>query len=155
MIPLTYSSFLLISAIGKKVYKEQKTRLLTLILKCNRGSRFRYTYYKPTDDDDTAIELDNINAKYISQPIYKSIESLDHQGIKTIENLSFKEFQAYLRKTKNTICGRHPIAVLLAALQELQPNDCTAKCLKYDQSSHCEKYLDSSVSYASIYVQIS
>lgn len=94
-----------------------------------------------------------MTAKYICQPIYKSIESLDFQGIKTIESLDFKKFQAYLRKTKNTICGRHPIAILLAALQVLQADNCTAKCIKYDQSSHCKNYQDSSVSYASIYVQ--
>lgn len=29
-------------------------------------------------------------------------------------------FAAYLKKTRNTVCGRHPIGVLLGALAELE-----------------------------------
>lgn len=71
---------------------------------------------------------------------------------------SFEDFQTYLKKTQNTICGRHPIAVLLAALETLsqKPEFSNQKiqCIKYDQSSRCKLYQDSSVSYASIYIQI-
>jgi AmmeMemoRadiSam system protein B len=75
-----------------------------------------------------------------------------------MESLSFDRFQSYLASTQNTICGRHPIAVLMAALETLREkkefSKQTLKCLHYDQSSQCKKYSDSSVSYASIYVQI-
>ncbi|GAA5953884.1 hypothetical protein JCM8115_004186 [Rhodotorula mucilaginosa] len=73
------------------------------------------------------------------------------------------EFAAYLRQTKNTICGRHPIGVLLGALAALeaaqsglQPPQ-TMKCawVRYEQSSHVEHLSDSSVSYASAFVAFS
>ncbi len=35
------------------------------------------------------------------------------QGMATIESLDPAAFAAYLKATQNTICGRHPIAVLL------------------------------------------
>ena len=36
-----------------------------------------------------------------------------HQGMDLIEQLDPQGFAAYLKKYSNTICGRHPIAVLL------------------------------------------
>lgn len=124
----------------------------------HRGTRFRYTYYTETDDDNHPIQLSKTNEKQISRPIYESIQELDQRGIDTLEALSFAEFQTYLSKTRNTICGRHPIAVLMAALEVIREkkefSNQTLKCIKYDQSSQCERFKDSSVSYASIYVQI-
>lgn len=35
------------------------------------------------------------------------------QGMQIIESLNPKAFTDYLRKYSNTICGRHPIGVLL------------------------------------------
>ena len=35
------------------------------------------------------------------------------QGMARIESLDPHAFSAYLNETQNTICGRHPIAVLL------------------------------------------
>lgn len=56
--------------------------------------------------------------------------------------------------TKNTICGRHPIGVLLGALTALEQEDraVTIKWVRYEQSSQCFNINDSSVSYASAYV---
>ena len=39
--------------------------------------------------------------------------SVPTQGMERIESLDPKAFSAYLQETRNTICGRHPIAVLL------------------------------------------
>lgn len=72
------------------------------------------------------------------------------------------DFENYLMRTKNTICGRHPIGVLLGALAEIQenrasdagPKDVTLRWVKYAQSSACLSIQDSSVSYASAYVVI-
>lgn len=67
-------------------------------------------------------------------------------------------FESYLRETKNTICGRHPIGVLLGALAEIekegeeQGRKATIKWVRYEQSSACIDVKDSSVSYASAYV---
>ncbi|XP_050314908.1 protein MEMO1 [Anthonomus grandis grandis] len=103
---------------------------------CHWGHRFRYTYY---------------DRSYGS--IYQSIEGLDRVAMNIIENLNPAEFTNYLRKYGNTICGRHPIGILLQAIQELLRSDGTQnaslKFLKYAQSSQCHNMNDSSVSYAS------
>ena len=46
-------------------------------------------------------------------PIYKSIEALDRAGMEAIETGDPAAFHQYLAKTQNTICGRHPICILL------------------------------------------
>ena len=69
-----------------------------------------------------------------------------------IETLSPADFTEYLRKYNNTICGRHPIGVMLNAVRALQRqgyNNMTFKFLQYAQSSQCKDMNDSSVSYAS------
>lgn len=71
-----------------------------------------------------------------------------------------EEFAVYLSRTKNTICGRHPIGVLLGALSTIESGhgesssskEATMKWVRYEQSSKCFNIADSSVSYASAYV---
>ncbi|BES93867.1 Memo-like protein [Nesidiocoris tenuis] len=102
---------------------------------CHWGQRFRYTYY---------------DSEY--GEIYQSITKLDEKGMDTIETLNPASFTEYLRKYGNTICGRHPIGVLLQAAQHLAKggqHKMSLKFLKYAQSSHCRNMNDSSVSYAS------
>lgn len=101
---------------------------------CHWGSRFRYTHYD----------------KSCGQ-IYKSIEKLDKDGMNLIESLNPAAFTEYLKKYQNTICGRHPISVLLQAVNSLQQRNyrMSFKFLKYDQSSQVKTMTDSSVSYAS------
>lgn len=120
---------------------------------CHWGARFRYTYYTETNDIHRPIQLSKITFKQISRPIYESIQDLDFRGIGLIESLSFNDFHSYLEKTKNTICGRHPIAILLSSIEHIHQTEITLKCLKYDQSSRCKRLEDSSVSYASLYLK--
>ncbi|KAI8090231.1 MEMO1 protein [Gilbertella persicaria] len=121
---------------------------------CHWGSRFDYTYYTKKKEDKPVF-LHSRNQDAVSRPIHESIRELDYQGIQTLEDLSFSKFQAYLKQTQNTICGRHPIGVLMAALEILKDSSKqTIQCVHYDQSSQCKDVRDSSVSYASIYVQI-
>nr|CDS26518.1 protein memo1 [Hymenolepis microstoma] len=102
---------------------------------CHWGSRFRYTYY-----DKSAGE------------IWESIKDLDHKGMSLIENLDTKGFNDYLHEYGNTICGRHPIGVLLQAINALKKSDNSLnpslKFVQYAQSSKCRNGRDSSVSYA-------
>jgi AmmeMemoRadiSam system protein B len=63
---------------------------------CHWGKRFGYTFY------------DSKHGK-----IHKSIEALDRMGMDIIESLDPVAFTDYLKKYKNTICGRFPIIVLL------------------------------------------
>jgi len=73
---------------------------------CHWGDRFDYQHYNSKDG-----------------PIYKSIEKLDRTGMELIEVQDAEGFHQYLKKFKNTICGRHPIGVLLQTI--------TASKLKY------------------------
>ncbi|GAB1301322.1 Mediator of ErbB2-driven cell motility 1 [Apodemus speciosus] len=97
------------------------------------GQRFRYSYYDESQGE-----------------IYRSIEHLDKMGMSIIEQLDPVSFSNYLKKYHNTICGRHPIGVLLNAITELQKNgmNMSFSFLNYAQSSQCRSWQDSSVSYA-------
>ncbi|KAK2141225.1 hypothetical protein LSH36_1137g00009 [Paralvinella palmiformis] len=103
---------------------------------CHWGQRFRYTYY-----DKSCGE------------IWQSIEKLDKMGMELIESLDPTAFTDYLRKYQNTICGRHPIGVLLNSIACLRQNGngykFSVKFNKYAQSGQCRAMKDSSVSYAS------
>lgn len=102
---------------------------------CHWGKRFRYTYY------DKACG-----------PIHASIESLDRKGMATIESLDPVAFSSYLEEFGNTICGRHPIAVLLNAVDQFRQTatgiGCELRFVQYAQSQPCKSQSDSSVSYA-------
>lgn len=103
---------------------------------CHWGSRFDYELY---------------DKRY--GPIYKYIQHLDKMGMEAIESKSSSAFEEYLEKYKNTICGRHPIKVLLRTMEEAAKVEPTIhqslKFLQYQQSNRCESLSDSSVSYAS------
>lgn len=103
---------------------------------CHWGSRFGFQHY---DKKQGAI--------------YKSIEALDRQGMRLIENLDPSGFYKYLKEFRNTICGRHPIAVMLNAVDHLLKEAKNGlrlefRFLDYRQSNHCKNARDSSVSYA-------
>ncbi|RIA84778.1 MEMO1 family, partial [Glomus cerebriforme] len=128
---------------------------------CHWGHRFSYTYYSTPSDD--AIYLSRRSDTPLTIPIYKSIENLDRRGMDLIEKINHKEFTSYLAKTKNTICGRHPIGVLLCAIEALpnynngnekvdESQQPRIRFIHYAQSSHVKHEGDSSVSYASAYV---
>eukprot|EP00056_Hartaetosiga_gracilis_P010366 m.152493 g.152493 ORF g.152493 m.152493 type:complete len:291 (+) comp13302_c1_seq4:131-1003(+) len=104
---------------------------------CHWGDRFQYTYTESGHEK-----------------IYQSIEAVDKRGMALIEEQNTKGFKEYLHKTKNTICGRHPIAVLMHALEGLDERRKTVKFLHYAQSSQCLRKSDSSVSYASAAITI-
>lgn len=102
---------------------------------CHWGRRFSYTFF------DKSYEK-----------IWQSIEALDKRGMTIIERMDPAGFTDYLQDYQNTICGRHPIGVLLNAINSLRQNGnglkMDMKFLKYAQSSQCLSSSDSSVSYA-------
>lgn len=103
---------------------------------CHWGRRFSYTF---TDPDQG--------------PIWKSIQWLDELGMRTIEKGDPAAFTAYLAQYRNTICGRHPIAVLLQMLSAGGVRGAYRITFNaYDQSSKAATPADSSVSYASAVV---
>ncbi len=87
-----------------------------------------------------------------------------------IETGSHEAFLKILRETGNTVCGRHPIGVVMAGLEVLRKElggieegenegedevDGVAKgrfkFVRYERSSNVERVGDSSVSYASAF----
>lgn len=72
-----------------------------------------------------------------------------------VASASHDAFVDYLAKTKNTVCGRHPIGVMMAAMEAV-----TARgdgpvgpftWVRYEQSSEVVDVRESSVSYAAAY----
>ncbi|KAK3283050.1 hypothetical protein CYMTET_9238 [Cymbomonas tetramitiformis] len=98
---------------------------------CHWGRRFNFTFHDKK-----------------CGPIYKSIEALDKLGLDIIEKQDTSGFTKYLRDYENTICGRHPIGVLLNVVQ-FNSGKFDVKFVQYEQSSQCQTANDSSVSYAS------
>jgi len=128
---------------------------------CHWGTRFSYTHYYPSPLPVQSVALNRKNVSAISDafPIHMSISELDHEAMAILAGLSqtsnvHEAFASYLGRTRNTICGRHPIGVLIAALESLSQRSETLalKWVHYEQSSPCMTIQDSSVSYASAYV---
>jgi AmmeMemoRadiSam system protein B len=69
-----------------------------------------------------------------------------------IENHDLRDFQRYLEETRNTICGRSPIQLLLAIILESGRLKYKTDFVKYSQSGEVKDANDSSVSYASAIV---
>ncbi|KAF5312608.1 hypothetical protein D9619_003218 [Psilocybe cf. subviscida] len=128
---------------------------------CHWGTRFSYTYYYPDATEAPGIRLGRGTGPSQDYPIYQSITKLDHEAIDVLTVPpstaadSHTQFADYLARTKNTICGRHPIGVLFGALAALENGDNVkpeVKWVRYEQSSQCYSVRDSSVSYASAFV---
>jgi hypothetical protein len=102
---------------------------------CHWGQRFKYTYYNKAHGE-----------------IWQSIEQLDRMGMDLIESMNHVAFNDYLKQYHNTICGRHPIGILLGMLAVIRQNgnghQFALRFVKYAQSSRCSTMKDSSVSYA-------
>ncbi|KAG6911931.1 hypothetical protein DXG01_000178 [Tephrocybe rancida] len=131
---------------------------------CHWGTRFSYTYYYPeaAPSNSPAVKLSRSTAPTPANPIHQSIRQLDHEAMDILTlppssaETAHSAFAAYLAKTKNTICGRHPIGVLLGAMAHLEGTKGTHPSLKwvrYEQSSACLTIRDSSVSYASAWIR--
>jgi len=132
---------------------------------CHWGARFDYMHYYP---EPPPTEIPSINLRssrpspssFSKFPIHASISALDHEAMSLLTlppstaSTAHNNFATYLERTRNTICGRHPIGVLLGALTALEKDGHkpTIKWVRYEQSSQCFNINDSSVSYASAYV---
>lgn len=140
---------------------------------CHWGTRFRYTHFHPPDSDDLSRGTSLTSGTFSSvvgnsgAQVWQGIEKLDKLGTEAISfdgrtkkaGQAHDEFAAYLRQTRNTICGRHPIGVLLGAVAALEEDGAEEawRCewVRYEQSSRVKRLADSSVSYASAFVALS
>ena len=123
---------------------------------CHWGSRFRYTYYEPDGGPPTSLR--SSDAAPSSPPIHASIRKVDMACMQAIESGKHDDFLQVLNETGNTVCGRHPIGIIMAGLEELQKTTGNEKStftfVQYARSSDCSSPRDSSVSYASAFVVV-
>lgn len=120
------------------------------------GLRFSYTAYLPSlSSADNIRSLQHSDKKPESPKIYESIAAIDKMTMSAIETGSHADFLRSLRKTGNTVCGRHPIGIVMAAIEALEAEEQVPsglgrfKWLRYERSSDCVKVADNSVSYVS------
>lgn len=153
---------------------------------CHWGLRFRYTYYVPQapkpgpqlplssdalpqpgmDVDDIDENVDMVSAGHSlqrrdrisrSEPaIHESISSFDLATMAAITTGTTTTFLDAIDRTGNTVCGRHPIGVIMAALQIVMAdrpgrNQGRFQFLRYERSSDVVDVMDSSVSYVSAF----
>ena len=125
---------------------------------CHWGSRFSYTYYLPPS---TANPSEGVTLRRKDQPkeipIHESICRIDKLAMEAIETGQHDKFLATLRETGNTVCGRHPIGVIMAAIESLKQEGAMKedhgkfRFVRYERSSEVVDTGDSSVSYASAF----
>jgi MEMO1 family protein len=160
---------------------------------CHWGSRFGYTYYVPTSPSpavnpeslpnglsdpsqdghlhDQASVSQGISLRSSKDvpsrgpKIYESIAHVDRACMCAIATGSHDAFLHVLQGTGNTVCGRHPIGVFMAGLEEVEKksgvgsNETELKrrfrFLRYERSSDVTSVRDSSVSYVSAFAVLS
>ena len=123
------------------------------------GSRFSYTNYVSDTSSMSSIRSLRMSDRAIENPkIYESIEAIDKHTMNAIGTGSHKEFLRSLRETGNTVCGRHPIGIIMAAIehsiQDKTIKDTRFQFVQYARSSDVVRVSDSSVSYVSAYAVI-
>lgn len=128
---------------------------------CHWGARFSYTYYLPSSTSDPAKGMSlRSRDKPGNPPIYKSIARIDKLAMESVESGQHDAFLATLRDTGNTVCGRHPIGVIMAAIEVLKlegkidQDKGKFTFVRYERSGEVEECSDSSVSYASAFAVI-
>ena len=128
---------------------------------CHWGLRFSYTYYlrSPETAPEDGVQL-SARDKFEGPPIYEAIDRVDRLGMQIIESGDYDAYIDYLETTGNTICGRHPIGIVMCALEilktsrKLNSRSSDFKFVRYERSSQCRKMTDSSVSYASAFAVV-
>ncbi|KAK4937807.1 hypothetical protein LTR10_021610 [Elasticomyces elasticus] len=95
--------------------------------------------------------------------IYESIAHADRACMCAIATGEHAEFVRVLKDTGNTVCGRHPIGVFMAGVEEVerqqkerggaesQGTQGRFRFMRYERSSDVETVRDSSVSYVSAF----
>eukprot|EP01061_Rhynchopus_euleeides_P010672 TRINITY_DN20196_c0_g1_i1.p1 TRINITY_DN20196_c0_g1~~TRINITY_DN20196_c0_g1_i1.p1 ORF type:complete len:308 (+),score=54.19 TRINITY_DN20196_c0_g1_i1:61-984(+) len=117
-------------------YQDPDTRFVVSSDFCHWGSRFRYTYH-----------YDKKTYPHIGDAVI----AMDHEGMRLIEAQDVTGFDTYLETTRNTICGRVPIGILMEAMADANVRQ-NIDFVHYSQSSKCNSPADSSVSYAAAVV---
>lgn len=127
---------------------------------CHWGHRFGYTTYVPGPDLTHLGDFGDIVLSKDANPIYKSIEVLDRTAMQIATQGLVAKWDSYIDTTGNTICGQKPVAIVLSLIEQYRnqggkvANEAVFQWLGYSQSSRATHRNDSSISYASGYVQL-
>ena len=152
---------------------------------CHWGLRFHYTYYvpqapkpgpqlplssaslpQPADDinhvndrvemvsaGQTLQRRDRIQSR--EPAIHESISAFDTATMAAITTGETNKFLDVIQTTGNTVCGRHPIGVIMAAIEEVTHAEKSKRgkfhFARYERSSDAVDVTDSSVSYVSAF----
>ncbi|KAL2857115.1 MEMO1 family [Aspergillus pseudoustus] len=149
---------------------------------CHWGLRFRYTYYLPEapkpgprlplssdalpqpGDSDIEAKIESAIAGHhlqrrdrihSQQPtIHESISTFDIATMAAIATGKTSSFTDSLETTGNTVCGRHPIGVIMAAIEKASKQEGGKgkfHFARYERSADITDASDSSVSYVSAF----
>ncbi|KAM0354455.1 hypothetical protein ACHAP4_007637 [Fusarium culmorum] len=123
---------------------------------CHWGKNFSYQVYSPTNSPSDLTKLRSAGPAPKGPPIHETIRVIDEAAMNAVTSGVHNNFLDTLRETRNTVCGRHPIGVVMAALELLreQPEyrgKGIFKMIRYDRSNLVEYPDDMSVSYVSAY----
>ncbi len=117
------------------LYEDPKTLFVISSDFCHWGRDFDYVYYNKSFKN-----------------IWESTEDLDKQALEIIREKNSKKFDDYIKTTKNTICGKNPITIILSIIEEYQKKHqdkkITFETAGYSQSEKVKSMNGSSVSYA-------
>ena len=124
-----------IAEILYELYMDKKTLFVISSDFCHWGRNFGYTYYDK-----------NFNN------IWESIQDLDKQALDIIKEINSEKLEKYFKKTKNTICGRNPISIILSIVEKYK-NEHKNENVEfinagYAQSNKVKSIYETSVSYA-------
>ena len=126
---------------------------------CHWGLRFSYTYYLPSSATAPGhgYDLKRKDKAPTSPRIHESIARIDKSAMEAVGSGRHETFLKNLGETGNTVCGRHPIGVVMAAIEVLKKANKISEdqgvfqFVRYERSSDCLEVADSSVSYASAF----
>lgn len=135
---------------------------------CHWGRNFQFWHYCPSSDFSKIRSLSprsGSRPNTTEPPVHEFIRALDEAAFRAIETGSQANFIEYLYATENTVCGRHPISVAMAALElmatEIKGATTSSidrdgghprfEFVRYERSDLAETTSDSSVSYGSAF----
>lgn len=119
---------------------------------CHWGRRFDYAVYSPTAELNSLKPISR-SARVDGKPIHETIKMVDQLAMDAIETGSHDAFYGNIAETKNTVCGRHPIGVTMAAMEEVGKG-AKFRFVQYQRSGLVKEPHDSSVSYGAAYAVV-
>jgi AmmeMemoRadiSam system protein B len=123
---------------------------------CHWGKNFSYQVYSPSNSPSDLIKLRSTDPAPKDPPIHETIRVIDEAAMDAVKSGVHNNFLATLRETRNTVCGRHPIGVMMAALELLRKEAGFEEkghfsIIQYNRSNMVDEPNDMSVSYVSAY----